>query len=341
MVLKTAIVILNWNTRQHLQTFLPFLVKYSSLPDVEIIVADNASDDDSVDFLKANYPNITLLLLDKNYGFAEGYNKALKEVKAECYVLLNSDIEVTENWLQPLIDLLESNPEIAVVMPKLLSYYQRNYFEYAGAAGGYIDKYGYPFCKGRIFETMEKDEGQYNGTSEIFWATGACLAIKSDIFHKAGGFDAYFFAHQEEIDLCWRLQHKGYKIYCNTQSVAYHLGGGTLPKSNPYKTYLNIRNNHVLLYKNLPKKKWLKIFLIRIPLDILAALKFLSGSQPSEFWAVFKAYYSFCSYLRTSKRELMVTNTSFRLIYQGSIIYQYFFLKKNKFSDIKFKVGSK
>ena len=181
------------------------------------MVADNASTDDSVAFLKANYPSITLLLLDQNYGFAGGYNKALKEVNAECYVLLNSDIEVTENWLPPLIDLLESNPEIAVVMPKLLSYYQRNYFEYAGAAGGYIDKYGYPFCKGRIFETMEKDEGQYNGTNEIFWATGACLAIKADLFHQTGGFDSYFFAHQEEIDLCWRLQHKGYKIYCNTQ----------------------------------------------------------------------------------------------------------------------------
>jgi len=334
---KTAIVILNWNTRNHLETFLPFLVKYSSGPDIQIVIADNASTDDSVPFLKTNYPDITLLLLDKNYGFAEGYNKALQQVKAEYYILLNSDIEVTENWIQPLIGLLESSPEIAVTMPKLLSYYKRNYFEYAGAAGGYIDKFGYPFCKGRIFWTMEKDEGQYDGVNEIFWATGACLAIKSEIFHNTGGFDPYFFAHQEEIDLCWRLHHQGYKIYCNTQSVAYHLGGGTLPKSNPYKTYLNIRNNHVLLYKNLSHKQWVKIFMARIPLDLIAALKFLLGSQPAEFWAVFKAHFNFYQYLLKSKKEPRPAHTSSHLIFQGSIIYQYLFLKKKKFSDIKFK----
>jgi len=336
-LLKTAIVILNWNTRKHLETFLPFLVKYSSIPGVQIVIADNASTDDSVAFLKTNYPEVNLLLFDKNYGFAEGYNRALKEVEAEYYVLLNSDIEVTENWLQPLIGLLESNPEIGVVMPKLLSYYQRNLFEYAGAAGGYIDKYGYPFCKGRMFETLEEDKGQYDGIHEIFWATGACLAIKAEIFKQAGGFDAYFFAHQEEIDLCWRLHHIGYKIYCTTESVIYHLGGGTLPKSNPYKTYLNIRNNHVLLYKNLPRKQWIKVFLIRIPLDMLAALKFLLGSQPGEFWAVFKAHFSFYKYLLKSKKQLKIANSSLQLIYKGSIIYQYYFLKKNKFTDISGK----
>jgi len=331
-----AIVILNWNTRNHLETFLPYLIKFSSLPNVKIIVADSASSDGSVAFLQANYPDIDLILLEKNYGFAEGYNRALKKIQAEYYVLLNSDIEVTENWLQPLIGLLENNPEIAACMPKLRSYFERDFFEYAGAAGGYIDKLGYPFCKGRIFETMEKDEGQYDGTFEIFWATGACMAIKANIFHQVGGFDPYFFAHQEEIDLCWRLHHSGYKIYCTTQSVIYHLGGGTLPKSNPYKTYLNYRNNHVLLNKNLPKGQWLKIFLLRIPLDLIAAIKFLLGSQPGEFFAVFKAYFSFYRYLLKHRKVLKPSKATFRLIYQKSIIYQYFLLGKRKFSDIMF-----
>ena len=333
-MVKTAIVILNWNTKNHLETFLPFLVKYSNLSDVKIIVADNASTDDSIIFLKTNYPDIGLILLDQNYGFAEGYNRALEQVQSEYYVILNSDIEVTENWLQPLIGLLETNPEIAVAMPKLKSYYNRNSFEYAGAAGGYIDKYGYPFCRGRIFEYMEEDMGQYDGCNEIFWATGACMVIKASIFHQMGGFDPYFFAHQEEIDLCWRLQHKGYKIFCTSQSVIYHLGGGTLPKSNPYKTYLNIRNNHVLLKKNLPPKQWLKVYLIRLPLDFLAALKFLSGSQPGEFWAVFKAHFSFCKYL-LKFRKVLKPESTFRLIYQKSIIFQYFFLKRIHFSDLK------
>jgi GT2 family glycosyltransferase len=336
-VVKTAIVILNWNTKNHLETFLPFLVKYSTLNDVKIVVADNASDDGSVDFLRTNYPSIELVLLDQNYGFAEGYNRALEQVKAEYYILLNSDIEVTENWIQPLIELLESNSEIAISMPKLKSYYKRNSFEYAGAAGGYLDKFGYPFCRGRIFESMEEDTGQYDGCNEIFWATGACMGIKASLFHQMGGFDPYFFAHQEEIDLCWRLHHKGYRIYCNTQSVVYHLGGGTLPKSNPYKTYLNIRNNHVLLKKNLPRKQWIKVFLIRLPLDFIAAIKFLSGSQPGEFWAVFKAHYSFIQYLLKYK-QVMKPVTASRLIYQRSIVFQYLFLKRRKFSDLKFTI---
>jgi GT2 family glycosyltransferase len=321
-VIKTAIVILNWNTRHHLETFLPYLVKYSSLDTVNIYVADNASTDDSVEFLKSNYPHVSLIQFDKNYGFAEGYNKALVQIKAKYYIILNSDIEVTENWIPPLIDLLESSPSIAACMPKLRSFYNRDYFEYAGAAGGYIDKFGYPFCKGRVFQSIEKDEGQYDGSYQVFWATGACMVINADLFHEMGGFDPYFFAHQEEIDLCWRLQNRGYQIYCTTLSVIYHLGGGTLPKSNPWKTYLNFRNNLVLLYKNLPKHRWYRIIFIRLILDGIAALKFAVGSQPGEFWAVFKAHLSFYKYLL---KKATVAKTSFmplQFIHPKSIVYQ-------------------
>jgi GT2 family glycosyltransferase len=332
-VIKTAIVILNWNTRQHLETFLPFLIKYSFLNDVKIVVADNASTDDSVSYLRSTYPQIEIILFEKNFGFAEGYNKALKQVEAEYYVILNSDIEVTENWLPPLIDLLEKNPDAAACMPKLRSYFDRDCFEYAGSAGGYIDKYGYPFCKGRIFQTLEKDEGQYDGINQVFWATGACMVIKAKIFHEMEGFDPYFFAHQEEIDLCWRLQNNGYKIYCTTQSVLYHLGGGTLPKSNPRKTYLNFRNNMILLYKNLPRKAWLRILFIRLILDGIAALRFVVGSQPGEFWAVFMAHMSFYKYMIKHKVK-SPSNKSFGLIYQKSIVYQYFIRKKKFFSEL-------
>ncbi|MDP4210336.1 MAG: glycosyltransferase family 2 protein [Bacteroidota bacterium] len=332
--MKTAIVILNWNTRNHLETFLPFLTKYSQGTDVEIWMADNASTDDSVSFVSAHYPGIKLLQLDKNYGFAEGYNRALQQIEAKYYILLNSDIEVTENWVNPLINLLENNSSIAACMPKLRSYYNRDYFEYAGAAGGFIDKLGYPFCKGRIFDTIEKDEGQYDGTNEVFWATGACMAVKADIFHRIGGFYAYFFAHQEEIDFCWRLQNSGLKVYCTSDSVVYHLGGGTLPKSNPHKTFLNFRNNHVLLYRNLPRKKWLKLLPIRLILDGIAALVFLTGSQPLELWAVLKAHFVFYNYLLKYRVPLLPSKLKLSLIYHKSILYQYYILKKKKFSDL-------
>lgn len=332
-MIKIAIVILNWNTRNHLETFLPFLVKYSSSDDVQIIVADNASTDDSVEFLRHTYPSIRLILLDKNYGFAEGYNLALEQVKAEYYIILNSDIEVTENWIPPLIGLLENNPEIGACMPKLRSYFNRDHFEYAGSAGGYIDKWGYTFCKGRIFECIEKDEGQYDGTYQVFWATGACMVVKARVFHQMGGFDPYFFAHQEEIDLCWRMQNKGYKIYCTTESVLYHLGGGTLPKSDPRKTYLNFRNNQVLLYKNLPRSRWYKMLFLRLILDGIAAMKFAVGSQPGEFWAVFRAHFSFYQYL-IKHRGVKYHNKKLPLIYQKSVVFQHYAKKKQYFSEL-------
>lgn len=332
-MIKTAIVILNWNTSHHLETFLPFLVRYSSFPDVKIIVADNASTDNSVAFLMSNYPEVGLIQLDQNYGFAGGYNRALAQVEAEYYIILNSDIEVTENWISPLINLLDANLDIAACMPKLRSYYQRDYFEYAGAAGGYIDYLGYPFCKGRVFQTIEKDNGQYDGAYQVFWATGACMVIRAKLFHEMKGFDPYFFAHQEEIDLCWRLQNKGYQIYCNTASVIYHLGGGTLPKSDPRKTYLNFRNNLILLYKNLPENRWHRILFARLILDGIAALRFTFGSQPGEFGAVFKAHLSFYRYMLKNKAPKNSTRP-LSLIYSKNVVYQYYILKKRFFSDL-------
>ncbi len=332
-MVKTAIVILNWNTRKHLETFLPSLLKYSISPEYKIFVADNASTDDSIPFLKNNYPEIELIQLDKNYGFAEGYNKALSQVNAEYYIILNSDIEVTENWLQPLVSLLECDRSIAACMPKIKSYFNRDSFEYAGAAGGYIDKYGYPFCKGRIFDTLEKDNGQYDGIFEVFWATGACLAVKAKVFKQLGGFDSFFFAHQEEIDLCWRMQTAGYKIYCTTNSVVYHLGGGTLPKSNPFKTYLNFRNNLIMLYKNLPANIRFRIIFIRLLLDGIAAVKLLFGANPAELLSVLKAHFQFYRYVFTNK-PLKSTNTLPSIIYKKSIVFQYYFRKNKLYSAI-------
>ena len=333
-MIKTAIVILNWNTRNYLEKFLPFLVKYSASPDVEIVLADNASTDDSVEFVQNHYPEIKIIVNDKNYGFAGGYNKALKLVEAEYYVILNSDIEVTENWLAPLVNLLDEHSEIAACMPKLRSYFNRDYFEYAGAAGGFLDRLGYPFCKGRLFTTLEKDEGQYDGTYQVQWATGACLVIKARLFHEFEGFDSYFFAHQEEVDLCWRLLNGGYKVYCTTDSLIYHMGGGTLPKSSPQKTYLNFRNNLVLLYKNTSRLTFLSIIFIRLVLDGVAAFKVLSERKPKEFRAIFLAHLSFYKYMITRKKNVRKKTYSKELIYKKSIVIQYFMLGKKKFSQL-------
>jgi len=332
-MVKTAIVILNWNTRNHLETFLPSLLKYTLSDESKIFVADNASSDDSVGFLEKNYPDITLIQLDKNYGFAEGYNKALSQIEAQYYIILNSDIEVTENWINPLISLLDNDKTIGACMPKLKSYFDRESFEYAGAAGGYIDKLGYPFCKGRLFDTIEKDHGQYDGCFEVFWATGACFVIKSEVFHQMGGFDPFYFAHQEEIDLCWRLQNAGYKIYCTTNSVVYHLGGGTLPKSNPHKTFLNFRNNMVLLYKNLPAKRRFCVIFLRLILDGIAAVTFLFGPKPGEFTSVLKAHFHFYRYIfRNKKHPSPMSYPS--LIYNKSIVLQYYIKKKRTYNSL-------
>lgn len=271
--MKVAIVILNWNGRQMMEQYLPSVVRYSA--DAKIIVADNSSTDNSIAWLASNYPQISVIRLEDNYGFAGGYNRALAQVDSEYYLLLNSDVEVTEGWLSPLMAAMEQYKEVVACQPKLLSYVEKDKFEYAGGAGGHLDRYGYPFCRGRIFDSMEQDKGQYDEPEEIFWATGACLLIRSAAFWKVGGFDERFFAHNEEIDLCWRLQQAGGRIFCFPESHVYHLGGGTLSASNPRKTFLNFRNNLTMLWKNLPQRELRKVMRIRFFLDHIAILKTL------------------------------------------------------------------
>lgn len=287
--MKVAIVILNWNGRKMLERYLPLLVAWSG-KDSEVIVADNASTDDSMAWLSTHMPEVRTILLDKNYGFADGYNKALSQVKAEYYVLINSDVEVNVGWLTPLVTFMDCHPEAAACQPKLLAVANRKRFEYAGACGGYIDKLGYPFCRGRLFNTVEKDEGQYDTIAEVAWATGACLMVRSKDYWDANGLDGRFFAHNEEIDFCWRLRLMGRKIYCVPQSVVYHVGGGTLPQGNPRKTYLNFRNNLTMLYKNLPEKELKGVMCKRWVLDYVAAFQtLLVNGNWRDFMAIWRA----------------------------------------------------
>jgi GT2 family glycosyltransferase len=286
---KVSVVILNWNGVGMLQKFLPKVVEYSAMEGVEICVADNASTDDSVSFLKTHFPDVRLIVLDKNYGFADGYNMALLQVGAEYVVLLNSDVEVTPHWLEPLVEYMDAHPEVAACQPKIRSERNKEYFEYAGAAGGYLDKYGYPFCRGRIFEVVEKDEGQYDTIQPIFWATGAALFIRLKDYQEAGGLDGRFFAHMEEIDLCWRLRSRGRGIVCIPQSVVYHVGAATLKKENPRKTFLNFRNNLLMLYKNLPEKDLKRVMFVRGVLDGVAAVAFLLKGDREAAKAVLQA----------------------------------------------------
>jgi len=290
--MKTAVVILNYNGRHYLEKFLPDVIKFSGSADV--IVADNASTDDSMAFLAEHYPELRLIVLDENYGFAEGYNKALSQVDSEYYLLLNSDVEVTEGWLPPLLAYMEHNPDTAACQPKLLSVANRNKFEYAGAAGGFIDRYGYPFCRGRIFDVVEEDHGQYDSIADVMWATGACLMIRSKDYWDAGALDGRFFAHNEEIDLCWRLRLMNRRIVCIPSSKVYHVGGGTLPKSNPMKTFLNFRNNLTMLYKNLPDDELRHTMRVRYMLDYLAAWETLLVNRNfADFKAIYKARRAF------------------------------------------------
>ena len=286
---KVSVVILNWNGVGMLQRFLPGVIKYSEGEGVEVCVADNGSTDESVSWLQAYCPDVRLIVLDKNYGFADGYNKALEQVEAEYVVLLNSDVEVTPHWLDPLMEYMDAHPEVAACQPKIRSERNKEYFEYAGAAGGYIDKYGYPFCRGRIFDVVEKDKGQYDAIQPIFWATGAALFIRLKDYQEAGGLDARFFAHMEEIDLCWRLRSRGRQLVCIPQSVVYHVGAATLKKENPRKTFLNFRNNLLMLYKNLPAKELKKVLFVRGLLDWVAAFVFLLKGEKEAANAVVKA----------------------------------------------------
>ncbi|MBN8703083.1 MAG: glycosyltransferase family 2 protein [Bacteroidetes bacterium] len=337
--MKVAIVILNWNGKALLEKFLPSVIT-NNCSYATIYVADNASTDDSISFLKTNFPQIEIISNAVNGGFAKGYNDALRKIDADYYVLLNSDVEVTANWIESVIALMESDNQIAACQPKIKSYNNKDYFEYAGAAGGFIDKYGYPFCRGRIFNSFEKDEGQYNDVKEIMWATGACLFIRADIYKKVGGLDEDFFAHMEEIDLCWRIKNLGWKIMYCPYSTVYHLGGGTLSKINHHKTYLNFRNNLYLLCKNHSSEYFrIKLFL-RFILDGIAAIKFLGSLEFDHFWAVFRAhmsfYANFSSVLRKRnelKKQIKTYSTS--AIYRESLIKAYFFRGVRKFSELK------
>lgn len=335
---KIAIVILNWNGAHMMRTYLPTVIKNS--PEAEVIIADNASSDDSLKMLASDFPEIRTIVLDKNYGFAEGYNKAFKQVEAEYYLLLNSDVDVPEGWLTPLLDFMESHPEAAACQPKLRAIKDRDSFEYAGAAGGFIDKYGYPFCRGRIFETVEKDHGQYDRNMEILWATGACMMVRSKDYWDAGGLDGRFFAHNEEIDLCWRIRLLGRKIYCVTDSVAFHLGGGTLPKGNPRKTFLNFRNNLTMLYKNLPDSELHHVMRIRFFLDWLAAFQMLIlGRSLGDFKAVIQGRREFNRWKHdfdNDRKHIQATRKANRIpeIFEKSLLWQYYAKGKKLFSQL-------
>ncbi|MDZ7935915.1 MAG: glycosyltransferase family 2 protein [Emticicia sp.] len=321
---KVAVVILNYNGQKFLEKFLPSVVDNND--GYEIIVADNASTDNSIDFLRSNYPNLKTIQLSSNQGFAGGYNSALQEIKAEYYVLLNSDVEVSKNWVNPIIDLMKNDASIAACQPKIRSYHQKTHFEYAGAAGGYIDWLGYPFCRGRIFDSYEQDFGQYDDTKEVFWATGACMFVRAEVFRQLGGFDAHFFAHMEEIDLCWRMKNAGHKIMYSSVSTVYHVGGGTLHKSNPRKTFLNYRNGLAMLYKNLPSNKLFSTILIRLILDGISGIKLLIDGSFADFLAVIKAHFAFYAMIPKLKRK---SPKNVSEIYQKSIVWEYF-VKKQK-----------
>lgn len=331
--MNTAVVILNFNGKEHLRTFLPSVVKHTK--DADIWLADNGSSDNSISFTKENYPYIKVLPLKENSGFAGGYNRALKEITADYYVLLNSDVQVSGNWLKPLIMNLEASSGLVACQPKILSYLNKDTFEYAGAAGGFLDKWGYPFCRGRIFDHCEKDLGQYNENIDIFWATGACLAINANVFHELGGFDEKFFAHMEEIDLCWRIKNAGYRIGFVPESKVFHLGGGTLNKSNPRKTFLNYRNSLAMLAKNLPFWRAIQVIFIRLILDGVSGVKLLLEFKFSDFWAIIKAHFSFYAMLPYLIKVSKGKPKSGKHLYPVSIVFAYFVKKIKTYSDLE------
>lgn len=343
---KVAVVILNWNGLKYLRDFLPSVLA-STYPNLEIIVGDNGSSDDSVKMVRENFPSVVILENDQNYGFTGGYNRILSRVEAVYYILLNSDVEVTPGWIEPVIRLMEKDPLIAAAAPKIKSYHQKTHFEHAGAAGGFIDRHGFPFCRGRIFYELEEDYGQYEQSGEVFWASGASLFIKSNYWIASGGFDERFFAHMEEIDLCWRLKNQGFKVMYCAASTVYHVGGGTLDVENPYKTYLNFRNNLLLIKKNLPWFRATIVIAIRFFLDLLALLRFLSEGKRKDAWAVSKAHRNFFRslFISSNKQNQTINAKSFGTgnaiaptkltgYYQGSIVWDFFIKKIRVFSKL-------
>jgi GT2 family glycosyltransferase len=333
MTSTVAVVILNYNGQSFLEQFLPSVVAYSV--GYDIIVADNASVDNSVDWLKSHYPSIRIIKLPTNTGYAGGYNRALSQVKSDYYILLNSDVEVTPNWIKPVIELLDKQSQIAACQPKLLAYHQQNLFEYAGGAGGFLDYLGYAFCRGRLFETCETDNGQYNDTCAVGWASGACLFIRSKTFQKLGGFDESFFAHFEEIDLCWRIQLAGQQVYYCAESTGYHVGAGTLPVTSPFKTYLNYRNNLAMLYKNLPDNKLVSTIFVRLVLDGISAIRFLPKGEFKNIWAVIRAHFAFYAMIPALRQKRQAPILGYpATTYSKSIIWEYFVKGKKVFWEL-------
>ncbi len=330
--MRIAVVILNWNGEGLLKSYLPSVIEYSA--EADIYVADNASTDNSVAFVKANYPSVQIIQNTENGGFAKGYNDALAHIDADIFCLLNSDVEVTKNWLQPIVKAFQKLPNAAIIQPKILDLKQKDHFEYAGAAGGFIDQLGYPFCRGRVFQSLEKDEGQYNDEREIFWATGACMFIKSDVFRTLNGFDEDYFAHQEEVDLCWRAQNSGYKVYYVGFSKVYHLGGSTLSNMNPKKTYLNFRNSLFSITKNLPRRKAFIIIFIRLILDAVAAFRFIFQLKFSHFAAILRAHLSFYKHFRKMYRKREKSNYISKYYITKSIVWSYFVNQESKFAAL-------
>ncbi|HEX2921351.1 MAG TPA: glycosyltransferase family 2 protein [Bacteroidales bacterium] len=339
-MLKTAVIILNWNNLGYLKKFLGTVVKFSASEETKVYVADNGSTDGSVEWVLNNHNSAQTIKLDRNYGFAGGYSIALEKIDAEYFVLLNSDVEVTPNWLVPLITYMDQNPDVASCMPRIRSWHKRDYFEYAGAAGGFIDKYGYPFCRGRVFDNIEKDFDQYNDNVDVFWASGACMVVRSSAWKDCGGFDKDFFAHMEEIDLCWRFARRGYRVSVVPASVVFHVGGGALAYDSPFKTYLNFRNNLFLLHKNLKDEDFRKIMLIRKLLDSVAAIMFLLKGKGRSFRSVLKAHSDYnknIPSLHKKRNELSLDDLpgySMHVL-NKSIVYEYFVKGNKTFKSLK------
>lgn len=336
---KVAVVILNWNGAKMLRKFLPSVVKYTNSDLAEVYVADNGSTDNSVDVMKTEFPSVGLISLKENFGFAEGYNKVMDYVDSEYVVLLNSDVEVTEGWIEPVLSYMELHNDVAACQPKILSYHDKSKFEYAGASGGFIDKYGYPFCRGRVFDTLETDNGQYDVPTDIFWASGAAMFVRRNVYTEVGGLDSRFFAHMEEIDLCWRLLSRGYRLVCIPESKVYHVGGATLKKENPRKTYLNFRNNLLMMYKNLPTEELGNVMIVRCLLDYLAVVFYVLKLDFSNAMAVIKArrdYASMRSDFKSSRESNLIKTkvSDIKYRYNFSLILQSKILGKTTFTRL-------
>lgn len=330
--MKAAVVILNFNGKKWLEQFLPSVIAYSE--EAKVIVADNGSTDGSIEFLKQTFPQIHIIAFQENLGFCKGYNRALEQIDAEYFVLLNSDVEVSVGWLRKLLDFMDKNPQAWVCQPKIKSYFQKTHFEYAGAAGGLLDKWGFAFCRGRIFDSLEEDNGQYEENTPIFWASGACMCVRASAWKELGGFDEYFFAHFEEIDFCWRVQKLGGDVFYCCQSEVFHVGGATLNASNPRKTFLNYRNNLITLYKNLPARGKFIFLLFRLVLDGISSLIFLKKMQFQHIWAIIQAHFGFYGYLLKERHKKIIQSKTSIKLFPKIIVWEYFVKKKRRFQDL-------